>query len=282
MTCDPHFMRAYIGQQDIFRSQGFSDISKDFLWFDRKTHVIFVFTIFLHHHIFNLQGFPWFCTAAAAVGDIIQRIADISHYLDSCLVILVNMSRAAVDMNDGLVFSGVPLLGSILHQIVADSNDDIGFFQDFVLIILLRNADGPHGILAVKRNDTFCHHGMYHRNFQFFRKVCHSLRSLCTDSACSCENDRCFCLIKHACSKFNGIQIGKFLRLHFLWKGAFPCGNRHFSNIDRQVDVGGAGFFTFCIFKRKPHNFAHIFRLHDHLGTFGDGLKHLCKIQKLV
>ena len=205
MTCDPHFMRAYIGQQDIFRSQGFSDISKDFLRFDRKTHVIFVLAIFLHHHIFNLQRFLRFRTAAAAIQDIIQRIADVANYLDGCLIVFVDMGRTAVNMDDGFIFPGVPFLGSIFHQIVADSNDDIGFFQDFILIILLRNTDGPHGIFAVKRNDTFCHHGMYHRNFQFFGKVCHRLGSLCADSTRTCQNHRCFRLIKHTGGKFNGI-----------------------------------------------------------------------------
>ena len=57
---------------------------------------------------------------------------------------------------------------------------------------------------------------------------------------------------------------------------------RHFSNIDRQVNVGSARFFVFGIFKGQTDDLTDGIRADHHFGTFGDRLKHLGQIQKLM
>ena len=58
----------------------------------------------------------------------------------------------------------VPFGRGIFHDVVADSDDQIRFLQDLVLIIFLRDSNGPHGIFVIQWDDALGHHGVDGRN----------------------------------------------------------------------------------------------------------------------
>lgn len=97
----------------------------------------------------------------------------------------------------------MPFGRGVFDNVVADSDDQAGFFEDFRLIVVHGNADGPHGILVVKRNGSFGHHGIDDRQLQLFGKGGQLFRGMTADDAAAGQDNRVFGVGNHGSCHFD-------------------------------------------------------------------------------
>ena len=58
-------------------------------------------------------------------------------------------------MENLMLSAFVPFSRGKFHNVIANGNYQICFIQDFILVILLGDSDGPHGIFIFVGNDSF-------------------------------------------------------------------------------------------------------------------------------
>ena len=194
MTGNPHFMCADIGDQDIFRTEYLADIPENLLRFNRKTHVIFVLLVFQQHLFPNGKCGLWLRCTAAAAGNPVKRIGDIADYFNLRLIILIDVCGTLINMYNGFRHVWVPFLRRVFNQIITDRKNQICVSQNLVLIILLRNADRPHGVRIIEWDNSLAHHGIDNRDFQVVGEACDSIGGMGTDCSRAGQHNRMLCL----------------------------------------------------------------------------------------
>ena len=174
-----------------------------------------------HHHFLKFQGPLRLLASGGSSSDLYQGIGDVTHHFYLWLIQLINVGRAHIHM-DNINFSlRIPLGRRILHNIITYRNHQISLFHNLILVILLRDADGPHGIRIIKRDYAFCHHRIDHRNLQLGGKLCQFLCGMAPHYAASCQNNRILCLENHACRILHGVKLRILLRRDFLSQRLF-------------------------------------------------------------
>ena len=129
----------------------------------------------LNHHPLDFQGTVRFLASGGSSSDLYQGICNIANHFHLRLIQLIDMSRAHINMNDINLSFRIPLGRRVFYDIIAHRDDQVCLFHDLVLIILLGDAYGPHGIWIVKRDHALCHHGIDDRNLQLCGKLCQFL-----------------------------------------------------------------------------------------------------------
>ena len=124
-----------------------------------------------HHHFLKFQGPLRLLASGGSSSDLYQGICNIANHFHLRLIQLIDVSRAHINVNNINLSFRIPLCRRILYDVIAHRDDQICLFHDLILVILLGDTDGPHGIWIVKGNDTLCHHGIDHRNFQLGGKL---------------------------------------------------------------------------------------------------------------
>ena len=97
----------------------------------------------------------------------------------------------------------MPFGRGVFDDVVADGDDQAGLFEDFRLIVIHGNADGPHGIFVVKGNGTFGHHGVDDRQFEFFGKGRQLFGGMTADDAAAGQDDRILGVGNHRSRHFD-------------------------------------------------------------------------------
>ena len=277
-------MRPHIGNYNIVLSHEFPHIIQNLLRLHREGSILCIAFVFLYHFLFQIKNFFRLFLFLTAELYLLQRIGNISDYLYLRLIKHVDMSRPLVDMNDLMLSTCIPFSRSKFDNIIADCNHKVCHIQNLVLIILLWNTDRPHGVFIIIRNDSLCHHGIYHRNFQFIRKAGQCFSCMIPHCTVSYQNDRMLCLINHGCSLINTAEGCVFLgadrfRDRFFRKSR---SHLHLRYIGRQVNVAGSRLFTLRIFKGNPHDFIDRIRIHNLLAPLRNWSKQFHQIQILM
>ena len=123
---------------------------------------------------------------------------------------------------------------------------------------------------------------MYDWDVQLIHKLYHCLTGMVADSTAACQYHRVFCHHQPDYRILDTLGIRNFNRYRLLFQRFFPRADRHFRNVDRQINMAGAGLFAFCIFKGNPYNFADRIRKDNLLRPLGNWFEHFAKIQKLM
>ena len=284
LTGNPHFVSTYIRDHNVILPHEFPDIIKNLLWLHRKRLVLSIALVLLHHFLLQFQNLFRLFLRLTAELNLLQGIGNISDNLNLRLIKHVDVCRPLINMNNLVTSSAIPFSGSKLNNIISYCNDQICHIQDFVLVILLRYADRPHGIFIIIRYDSFRHHGIYHRNFQFIRKAGQCFSRMIPHCTVSYQNDRMLCLINHGCSLINTAEGCVFLgadrfRDRFFRKSRRYC---HLGHICRKINVACSGFFALRIFKGNPHDFIDRIRIHNLLAPLRNRSKQFHQIQILM
>ncbi len=125
--------------------------------------------MFFDHLFPQIEERDRFLQAGCFIHDPFQRIGNIADDFHFGLVIFVDVGRHRIDMDD-IGVGHVPFSRGVFDDIVADGDDQAGFFQHLRLIIVHGDADSPHRIGIVKGNSPFGHHRIDNRQFQLFCK----------------------------------------------------------------------------------------------------------------
>ena len=129
----------------------------------------------LSHHLRDFQGTLRFLASGGSSSNLYQGICNIPYHFHLRLIQLIDMSRAHINVNNINLSFRIPLGRRVFYDIIAHSDNQVCFFHDLVLIILLWDAYGPYRIRIVKRDHALCHHGIDDRNLQLCGKLCQFL-----------------------------------------------------------------------------------------------------------
>ena len=157
-------MGADIRDDNIVLPHESAHILQNLLRFHRKSTVLAVALVLLHHFLLQLQELHRLPLRLAAVLDLLQGIGNIADDLRLRLEELIDMGGAGINMDDGMAALCIPFPRRKLHDVVPDRNHQIRHVDNFILIVLLGNADCPHGIFVGIGNDALRHHGIDRRN----------------------------------------------------------------------------------------------------------------------
>ena len=91
-------------------------------------------------------------------------MGDVPDQLDLGDEELINLGRDAVDRDDLLVALGVPVLGGVLDQVVADRHHQVGVLEPGHLVVAGLEPDGPQGLRILVVDQPLGHERLGHRN----------------------------------------------------------------------------------------------------------------------
>ena len=209
MTGNPDFIGADVGNDDIVLAHDAAAVDEGFLRFDREGHVVSVAFVFVDHFLTEIEELFRFSQAGGFGHDAFQRVGDVADDFDFRLVVLVDIGRHGVDVDD-VGIGQMPFGRGIFDDVIADGDDQAGFFQHLGLIVVHGDADGPHGIFIVKGDGAFGHHGIDDGELQFFCESRELLGRFAADDAAAGQDDRILGIGNHGSSCFDLRFQGRF------------------------------------------------------------------------
>ena len=147
MAGDPNLVGADVGDDDIVFIHDFPAVDEGFLRLDREGQVFGIAFMFSDHFLTDVEEGARFRQAGGLFHDAFQGIGDVADDFDLGLVFFIDISRHGVDVDDVGV-GQMPFGRGVFDDVVADGDDQAGLFENFRLIVVHGNADGPHGILV--------------------------------------------------------------------------------------------------------------------------------------
>ena len=281
MAGDPDFVGTDVGNDDVVFAHDAAAVDEGFLRLDREGHIVGVAFVFVDHLLADIQELFRFSQAGGFGHDAFQRVGDVADDFDFGLIVLVDIGRHGVDVDD-VGIGQMPFGRGVFDDVIADGDDQAGLFQHFRLVVVHRDADGPHGIFVVKGNGTFGHHRVDDRELQFFRKGRELFGRFAADDAAAGQDDRVLGIGNHGSRCFDLRFQGCFRQDALMLQRFFIVGDGHLADVDRQVDEGSARFFPFGIFEGQAGDFSHRVRTDDGVGPAGDRFEHGPQVEVLM
>ena len=166
-----------------------AQVPDDLLRFDRKALIVGEASHLLHDRApqrFQRRVVP----GPGTEGDAAQRLADVAECPGGDDVARIDLGRERIDVDDGLVAVGVPLLGMVFHHVVADTDHDVGTLESKGHQVAGFQPDGPQRQLVGEREGALGHEGRRHGDAQHLGEAYQRVAGVLADDAVAGHDDR--------------------------------------------------------------------------------------------
>ena len=117
-------------------------------------------------------------------------MGDVADQLDVGHEVGVDLGRHAVDDDDLLVAVGVPVLGGVLDQVIADRDDEVGVLEAGHLVVTCLQADRPDRARVLEVDQALGHEGLGHRDPGRLGERAQRAAGMAADGAVAGQRDR--------------------------------------------------------------------------------------------
>ena len=118
-----------------------------------------------------------------------QRVREIADDVELDAVVLVDLGREEVDVDDALVVLGVPQPRVVLDHVVAERDDEVGRVECAGHDVLGLQADGEQTVVVVHVDRTLGHHRVRDADAGAFAEQPQLLAGAGTDGAVAGQHD---------------------------------------------------------------------------------------------
>src|SRR5438552_4758164 len=161
------------------------------------------------------------------------------------MVVGVNLSRIAMDVNNLLVTIRVDLHWIKLLHVIPDTYDDVRLVEAKICIIMNHESYRTERVRMVVRKDSLAHEGRCDGDVETLGETNQRFSSMIADSAVSREENGS---LRHS-KNFGGTRYLSWRRRgithHIDLERMMPRGHGHFFDIFWQCKIDGTG--TFCL-----------------------------------
>src|SRR5438552_165605 len=198
------------------------------------------------------------------------------------MVVGVNLSRIAMDVNNLLVTIRVDLHWIKLLHVIPDTYDDVRLVEAKICIIMNHESYRTERVRMVVRKDSFAHERrgdgdvktLGETNQRFAGVIAHGPVSRNQDGALrSLQNLRC---TRYLSWRRRGIAHDVDL------ERTMPRRHGHFFDVFWQCKIDGARTFSLRKLERLPNHLRHSFRSRDEFSPLCDRLEHADQVDYLV
>src|SRR5207249_2354551 len=198
------------------------------------------------------------------------------------MVVGVNLSRIAMDVNNLLVTIRVDLHWIKLLHVIADTQNHICLVEAKIYIIVDHESNRTKRVGVVVRKDTLAHERRRDRYAETLGETNERFTCVITHSTVSREHNRSLRRSKN----FGGTRYlsrrGRCITHYIDLERMMPRGHGHFFDIFWQCKIDGAGTLGLRELERFPNHLRHSFRSRDQLSPLCNGLEHADEIDYLV
>ena len=98
----------------------------------------------------------------------IEAMTNITDYSQTDTVVSIHFSMSGINVNNSTITRWVPKIWVVLHNIVTNTDNDIGIGETTVGVVIRLQAHTAQGHWMTEGHHTFCHKGIGNRDAQLF------------------------------------------------------------------------------------------------------------------
>ena len=282
-------MSAHVGKQDVVRPEVPAHVPQDLLRLHGEARIVL-----LHREVVAdgvaepppladvEQGQPALVVEAVVerLVDLPERVGDVGLDVEHHGVVAVDLGWIEVDVDDSRRAVVVPEARRVLHEVVADADDEVGFVEREVDVVAALKAHGEQAVRVRHRHRALAHEGIDDPDAGLVGEAAELAGGALPYRAVAGQDNGLSRL---------GDEIDRLS--HYLVVGAGTAGLRGghrrliallLCDVLGKLDEGGAGLLGLRGLERLAHDLGHRARVPDGVRPLGDRGEHGDRVHVLV